>query len=275
MSTKRFMVRSPSGEVSGPHSSGDLVRLAAAGTLTPACVIQQEGGSTWHPASQVKGLRFGAGQVGGSAAPSMAPSAPRPSAATGVESQRWWLARPGEQPIGPYAWADLLRTVKQSGGPGDWMACAEDSTDWRRLDSDPALVSALQKPAAPARVPDGFPAPAPSGAAASNGNGMLVAMHLSVLSGVIIPLAGLLVPLILWLTNRSNPRYDAQGKEVMNWVLFLIIYSIVSGILVLVMVGILLVIAGAIGMVVFAILGAIKGSKGEFYKYPLPFRLLK
>jgi uncharacterized Tic20 family protein len=270
MSSKRFMVRSQSGAVSGPHSSGDLVRLAASGALTPTCAIQQEGGSTWHPASQVKGLKFGGGHA---AEPASGASAPAVPPGSSPESQRWWLARPGEQPIGPYAWSDLLRTVKQSGGAGDWMVCAENSTEWRRLDSDPSLVSALQRPAAPARVPDGFPAPA--GASPSTGNGMLVAMHLSVLSGVIIPLAGLIVPLALWLTNRSNPRYDAQGKEIMNWVIFLIIYSIVSGILMLVLVGVILVIAGAIGMVVFAILGAIKASKGEFYRYPLPFRLLK
>ena len=31
----------------------------------------------------------------------------------------------------------------------------------------------------------------------------------------------------------------------------------------------------AVGVVVFAIMGAIKASKGEFFRYPMPFRLIK
>jgi uncharacterized Tic20 family protein len=100
-------------------------------------------------------------------------------------------------------------------------------------------------------------------------------MHLSVLSGVLIPMGGFFVPLILWLTNRGNPRYDAQGKEVMNWVIFIGIYSIVSAVLIIVLVGVLLLALGAVAVLVFAILGALQASKGQFYRYPLPFRLIK
>jgi uncharacterized Tic20 family protein len=155
------------------------------------------------------------------------------------------------------------------------MACAEGASEWKRLDSDPALTAALQRPATPARVPDGFPAAGDPVAARSQGNTVPVLMHLSVLSGIIIPLGGLIVPLILWLVNRGIPRYDAQGKEVMNWVIFLAIYGIVSGILSIVLIGLLMLVVGAVAILVLAIMGAVKSSKGEFFKYPLPFRLIK
>ena len=100
-------------------------------------------------------------------------------------------------------------------------------------------------------------------------------MHLSVLSGLVIPFGGLVVPLVLWLVNRKDPRLDAQGKEVMNWVIFISIYSAVSAVLILVLVGILLLLVGAVGVIVFAIMGALKASKGEFFRYPMPFRLIK
>ena len=69
--------------------------------------------------------------------------------------------------------------------------------------------------------------------------------------------------------------YDAQGKEVMNWVIFIGIYSIVSAVLIIVLVGVLLLLLGAVAVLVFAILGALQASKGQFYRYPLPFRLIK
>jgi len=195
MSTKRFMVRTPDGAVSGPHSSAELVQLAAGGTLTPECEVQLDGGTAWHPATKVKGLQFA----------SEAAVPPVPAA--------------------------------------------------------PPLPAAAQPMAMPA--------------ASGQGNTVLIFMHLSVLAGLVIPFGGLLVPLVLWLVNRKDPRLDAQGKEVMNWVIFIGIYSVVSALLVLVLVGILLLLVGAAGVIVFAIIGAIKASKGEFYRYPVPFRLLK
>jgi hypothetical protein len=61
----------------------------------------------------------------------------------------------------------------------------------------------------------------------------------------------------------------------MNWVIFIGIYSIVSAVLIIVLVGVLLLLLGAVAVLVFAILGAVQASKGQFYRYPLPFRLIK
>jgi uncharacterized Tic20 family protein len=196
-----------------------------------------------------------------------------------AESGRWWLSLPGQEPLGPYRWPDLIRTVRQSGGLGDWMACAEGSSEWRRLDSDPRLVDALRPPPPPPMpmgAPGEFPDPHLGGGLdRPQSDPLLVFMHLSVLSGIVVPLGGLLVPLILWLLNRGRPRYDAQGKEVMNWVLCLAIGIVVGAILSIVVVGVFLLAAVAVCMVVFAIIGAVKASEGQFYRYPLPFRLIK
>jgi uncharacterized Tic20 family protein len=49
----------------------------------------------------------------------------------------------------------------------------------------------------------------------------------------------------------------------------------VSAVLIIVLVGVLLLLLGAVAVLVFAILGALQASKGQFYRYPLPFRLIK
>ena len=65
----RFFVKTERGDVLGPLKGPDVAALAAAGKITPYCLIQRETGSgTWHLASSIKGLAFGASQ-----------DAPRPS----------------------------------------------------------------------------------------------------------------------------------------------------------------------------------------------------
>lgn len=54
-----------------------------------------------------------------------------------------------------------------------------------------------------------------------------------------------------------------------------IIYVIGGAILVLIGIGVLILIAVAVCTVVFAILGAVKASNGEIYKYPLAIEFIK
>jgi uncharacterized Tic20 family protein len=101
-------------------------------------------------------------------------------------------------------------------------------------------------------------------------------LHLSQLLNIILPPAGIVVPIILWQIKKDEmPALDAHGKMVVNWLISSLIYFVVSLVLVIVLIGILGLIALGIMGVVFPIIGAIKANNGEFWEYPLTIKFLK
>jgi uncharacterized Tic20 family protein len=101
-------------------------------------------------------------------------------------------------------------------------------------------------------------------------------LHLSQLAGFVIPLAGLIVPIVIWQTQKDKmPVLDAHGKMVTNWIISSIIYWIVSGILSIVLIGLLGMLALVIMGIVFPIMGAVKANNGEFWEYPLTIKFIK
>lgn len=57
-------------------------------------------------------------------------------------------------------------------------------------------------------------------------------------AGLIIPFGSLLAPLILWLVKRSESAFlDEIGKEVINFEISLLIYSLICGLLIFVIIG--------------------------------------
>ena len=103
-----------------------------------------------------------------------------------------------------------------------------------------------------------------------------ILMHLSVFAGMIIPMGGIVLPLVMWLTNKDKSSLiDAHGKNIINWMISSFIYAIVSMILILVGIGILMIIALVILSLVFTIMGAVKASNGEVFKYPLAIEFIK
>lgn len=104
--------------------------------------------------------------------------------------------------------------------------------------------------------------------------GMFV--HLSQLLNIIIPFAGVIVPIVLWQTQKEKmPALDAHGKMVTNWLISSLIYFAVSAVLTIVLVGILGIIALGIMSLVFPIVGGIKANNGELWEYPLTIKFLK
>ncbi len=103
-----------------------------------------------------------------------------------------------------------------------------------------------------------------------------VLAHASALLGFFFPWAGhILAPLILWLIKRGDsPEIDAHGKESINFQLSMLIYSLISGILCLVLVGFVLLAILHILNVVFVIIASIRASEGKFYRYPFTIRFL-
>jgi len=101
-------------------------------------------------------------------------------------------------------------------------------------------------------------------------------LHLSVLAGFLLPLAGLIAPIVIWQFKKDYlPGIDAHGKNAVNWILSAIVYTIISVLLVFVIIGIPMLVALGVVGVVFPIIAAIKANNGELWKYPLSITFVK
>ncbi len=100
---------------------------------------------------------------------------------------------------------------------------------------------------------------------------LIVLTHLSQLITLVIGFGSLILPLILWSSNKERVfKMDEHGKNILNFQISLIIYSIICIPLILFLgLGILGLIALGIISIVFPIINAIKASNGETPKYPL------
>ena len=104
--------------------------------------------------------------------------------------------------------------------------------------------------------------------------GML--LHLSVLLGYMLPIAGVLAPILIWQLKKGEmPELDDHGKMVVNFMISMLIYSLISFVLLFVFVGVLCYIALFIMGIVFPIIGGIKANHGELWKYPLVISIIK
>ncbi len=101
-------------------------------------------------------------------------------------------------------------------------------------------------------------------------------LHLSQLANCIIPLSGVVAPIVIWQVKKAEmPELDEHGKIVVNWLISALIYGIVSAVLTAVLIGILGFIALGVCAVVFPIVGGIKANSGEVWKYPLTITFIK
>lgn len=130
---------------------------------------------------------------------------------------------------------------------------------------------------APNNPPPNAAPPPPSDPAGPNAEARQWAMltHLSALSGFIIPFGSIIAPLIMWQIKKAeSPFIDDQGKEALNFQITVFIAVLVSGLLTLVLIGILLLPVVVIGALVLTIMAAIKANEGVNYRYPLTLRLI-
>lgn len=100
---------------------------------------------------------------------------------------------------------------------------------------------------------------------------LLVITHLAQLLTYATGFGGLIVPLIIWATQKDRVEsMDAHGKGILNFQISMILYTILSiplifvfglGIVTLILIGVL--------AFVMPIINAIKASNGELPSYPL------
>lgn len=101
-------------------------------------------------------------------------------------------------------------------------------------------------------------------------NSFCMLMHLSQLASLVLPGLGLILPLVMWLTNKElSSVVDRHGRVIANWMISALIYSVISGALVFIFVGVIGLFAIGACNVIFAIIGAVKASNGESWDYPL------
>ncbi|UCF67468.1 MAG: DUF4870 domain-containing protein [Acidobacteriota bacterium] len=97
--------------------------------------------------------------------------------------------------------------------------------------------------------------------------------HLSGLAGYLIPLGGVLVPIIIWIVKSESQVISSIAKQalVLNLVVFLVGAASVLLLLTCVLIPLVPVIWWLLALAAIAlpIVGAIKASEGEYYRYPL------
>jgi uncharacterized Tic20 family protein len=71
------------------------------------------------------------------------------------------------------------------------------------------------------------------------------------------------------------PELDAHGKIVVNWIISALIYGVVCFVLSFVVIGFFLGVALGAVAIIFPIVGGLKASNGEAWKYPLSITFLK
>ncbi|GBD85557.1 hypothetical protein BMS3Abin02_01966 [bacterium BMS3Abin02] len=113
--------------------------------------------------------------------------------------------------------------------------------------------------------------PQPVGQEAKN---WAVVAHLAALVNI-VGIPSVIGPLVVWLLKKDeDPFIDYHGKEALNFNISFLIYGIVSGLLILVAIGLVLLPVVLITWLVLVIIGAVRTSNGEYYRYPLTIRLV-
>ena len=94
-------------------------------------------------------------------------------------------------------------------------------------------------------------------------------IHFSILAGWIVPIGGLIVPIILWQLKKDElPGIVPHAHVVINWIISSLVYALICFILTFVLIGVLGFIALGLATVIFAIIGGIKANEGELWVYP-------
>jgi hypothetical protein len=100
------------------------------------------------------------------------------------------------------------------------------------------------------------------------------AAHWSALVGAFVALAFLGPLLVMLIKGPESAWVRRQAVEALNFQLSILIYAIVAFILLFVLIGFLLVPVVGLLWLVLTIIGSVKASNGEDYRYPLTIRMV-
>lgn len=101
-------------------------------------------------------------------------------------------------------------------------------------------------------------------------------MHLGQLLGFVLPIIGLVVPILMWVLRKDDSSdVNRHGMNIVNWIISEVIYGVICALLAAVIIGIPLAGALLVCSVAFPIIGAIKAKEGVIWTYPLTIRFFK
>jgi uncharacterized Tic20 family protein len=105
--------------------------------------------------------------------------------------------------------------------------------------------------------------------ASANDKNIAVLTHLGGIFFSIVP------ALIVWLLKKDDSAFiGEQSREALNFQISVLIAYVVSGMLVVLLIGFVLMWLVWLFNVILCIVAAVKTSKGEEYRYPLSLRLI-
>jgi uncharacterized Tic20 family protein len=102
--------------------------------------------------------------------------------------------------------------------------------------------------------------------------------HLAALLGLAVGGFTFVGPLIVWLAKKDQSNYvDYHGKESLNFQLNILIYYLLTLVVTVATCGITfpLPMLVLIWSIVMPIIAGLAANKGEMYRYPLTFRMIK
>lgn len=108
---------------------------------------------------------------------------------------------------------------------------------------------------------------------AAEDRGLAMLTHLSGLSGYIIPLGGVVVPVTIWIMKKDVPVIAAIARQavLLNVTVFVLIIATAILWLTLILIPLVVAFWCALGLAAIAlpIVGAIKANQGTYYRYPV------
>lgn len=109
----------------------------------------------------------------------------------------------------------------------------------------------------------------PAGGRDRETNQWAMFIHFSILVGWAIPIAGLVVPILLWQIKKDElPGIVPHAHIVLNWIVTSLVYAAICFILVFVVIGIFGFVALGLVTIIYAIVGGLKANDGEVWEYP-------
>lgn len=100
--------------------------------------------------------------------------------------------------------------------------------------------------------------------------------HLSAFAGFFFPFGGIIGPLICWLSRKDESQWvDQNGKASLNFQMSILLYMVLAIPLCFIIIGIPIVAFLVVLKVICIIIGSVKASKGETFRYPLSIPFLQ
>ncbi len=104
-------------------------------------------------------------------------------------------------------------------------------------------------------------------------NTYIMLMHITQFAGIILPFAGFIIPILMWIANKeNNSNVDLHGKNILNFMISFVIYAAVAAITII---GIPIAVLVGIFYMILVIMATVKANNGEYWKYPLSIQFIK